>query len=59
MDDQTRVTRYDVLETWAPAGHAIRGARVPPVGLALTVGAFTVDAMASDPRLVVHVGEVR
>jgi len=51
--------RYDVRETWAPAGHAIRGARVPPVGMALTVGAFTVDAVASDPRLVVHVGEVR
>jgi competence protein ComEC len=47
--------RYAVGTLWAPAGHQLRGARVPPRDLVVRAGRFVVTVEASDPRLLVRV----
>jgi ComEC/Rec2-related protein len=52
-------TRYPIGERWAPPGHQVRGARVPPVGAAVRAGPYVVTVVADEPRLAITVQRAR
>jgi competence protein ComEC len=47
--------RYGIDLVWAPIGHRVRGATVPPPGTIATVGIFAVTVDDNDPVLLVDV----